>query len=100
MQLSSTVAVGMVEHLRVQGSNSKLTNRSSTTHFNSALEFGVLTQYRFKGGGPGAVVNVGASRQLRIWASRVTRERPQRKVAASASPHDLEDGGSSSLQPP
>lgn len=96
MQLSSTVAVGMVEHLRVQGSNSKLTNRSSTMHFNSALEFEVLTQYRFKG----AVVNVGASRQLRIWASRVTRERPQRKVAASPSPHDLEVGGSSSLQPP
>lgn len=96
MQLSSTVAVGMVEHLRVQGRNSKLTNRSSTMHFNSALEFGVLTQYRFKG----AVVNVGASRQLRIWASRVTRERPQRKVAASPSPHDLEVGGSSSLQPP
>lgn len=96
MQLSSTVAVGMVEHLRVQGRNSKLTNRSSTTHFNAALEIGVLTQYRFKG----AVVNVGVSTQLRIWASRVTRERSQRKVAASPSPHDLEVGGSSSLQPP
>lgn len=69
--LTNAAAVRMVEHLRVQGSNSKLTPRSRTartaTHFNSAAEFGVLTQYKCKGGSPGAEVSVGVSRQLRIW---------------------------------
>lgn len=82
MQLSSPAAVRVVEQLWVQG-RSQQAGALNATHFNPAVDFGELTQYRFKGGSL-VLCLVQAAEDLGFQDQKGTR--PLREVVASP-PH-------------
>lgn len=68
----------------------------NATHFNPAVEFGGLTQYRFKGGAL-VLCSVQAAEDLGFQDQK---GKAAERGGGITSPQDPAAGGSSSLQPP